>query len=236
MQKLHPEISQLIQLLAGVAENRKSLPGFAYVSEAVQSLEKVNIFHGDWVFACAEQEVAEAGAYYTFNLHGESITIIRGKDGQLRALSNICRHRGTPPLDPGSGVTKRLVCPYHAWTYDDRGALVAVPHPGNAKIEKSENCLPQFNLEIWNGLVFISLNPKVEALAKRLAGLDECLKEFDLKQFVYYQTEDQEEWQANWKLIMENAAESYHLFKVHKETLETVTPTKQASYLQGSSE
>ena len=211
-----------------------ALPFAAYTDPDIYAQERDAIFHRDWVFICAEQELAKPGDYKAVTLAGEPIVIIRGKDQTLRALSNVCRHRGTVILDDGNGSATKLVCPYHAWTYDDQGALRGVPHPGKIEVDKSRHCLPEFNLTIWNSLVFVNLSGDAPPLADKLAGLEYYFKLFEADTFKNAITGDPEHWHTNWKLAMENAMESYHLFKVHPKTLEPYSPTKDAFYIEGS--
>ncbi len=225
------------QLAAAPIEDAKSLPFAIYHDQEVFDLEAQSIFRNEWVFICCEQEIKEKGDYYAFDLVGESISIIHGKDGVFRALSNNCRHRGTPILDQGFGkINKVMSCPYHAWSYDDQGASKGVPFPGEIKIEKKEHCLPEFNLQSFMGLLFINLSENPTPLKDRLEGLEDYMAVFESQRFQSATSGNVEVWQANWKLAMENAMESYHLFRVHKSTLETMTPTKRAFYVAGSSE
>ena len=233
---------QLLQAYATTAqapiEEAYSLPFAVYSDKSIHDLEMAHIFKNEWVFIVSEQELYQAGDYFAFTLANEPIAIIRGQDGTVRALSNICRHRGTPLLDEGFGkIEKNIICPYHAWTYSDEGALKGAPLTGEIKIDKSAHCLPKFQLESWHGLLFIHLGEHAEPLSQRLEGIDDYLSYFNLPSFKYgYRSDGIEYWNSNWKLAMENAMESYHLFKVHKETLETVTPTRQAFDIAGSSE
>ena len=219
-------------------EDAYSLPFAVYSNAQIYDLEMEHIFKNEWVFVVSEQELAEQGDYFAFSLANEPIVVIRGKDETVRALSNLCRHRGTLLLDEGFGnIEKNIVCPYHAWTYNDDGSLKAAPLTGEITIDKPTHCLPQFPLESWHGLLFIHLGDKPQPLAKRLEGMDAYLSHFGLATFKYgYRSDDNEHWNANWKLALENAMESYHLFKVHKDTLETVTPTRQAFDIAGCSE
>ena len=215
----------------------ESLPPAVYSDTDVFNQETASVFLNDWVFLCAEAKLGNPGDYFAINLAGEPVAVIRGRDGQLRALSNVCRHRGTPLLDDGFGtLAKHIVCPYHAWTFDDTGEFIGAPLTGVIKPDKAQHCLPVFAVECWQGLVFINLSRQPEPLTERLAGLDNYLGWFELSRFKEAYQMPAEQWNANWKLAVENGIESYHLFKVHKETLETVTPSKQAYYVAGSSE
>lgn len=214
-----------------------SLPFAVYHDSQVFDLEVSKVFHQEWVFACAEKQLANPGDYFVLDLAGESVAIIHGKDGRIRALSNLCRHRGTPLLDEGFGNLERnIVCPYHAWTYDDNGQFKGAPFTGDIVVDKQKHCLPEFSCQSWKGLLFVHLGEPQQTLAERLEYLDDYLAVFEPERFDKPYVGSEESWQANWKLAVENAIESYHLFKVHKETLETVTPSKEAFYVCGSSE
>jgi len=214
-------------------DSAKSLPFDVYNSNEVAELERKRIFSSSWVFACAESRLPDPGDYFALNLFGEPLVVLKGKDRNLRVLSNVCRHRGTPILDEGFGNTKTLVCPYHAWTYNHQGELLGAPFSQAGEVDKANLCLPSFYVEVWRGLIFITLEKQSDSIYSRLQGLNRILDELDSDSFIHVNVGSVEHWKSNWKLVMENAMESYHLFKVHKGTLETVTPTKQSFYLQG---
>jgi len=225
------------QAAAEPIDKARCLPFAAYRDSEVFAEEAESFFRNDWVFACAEAKLATPGDYFALEIVGEQVVVIRGKDNGLRALSNNCRHRGTPLLDLGFGnAGKNIVCPYHAWTFDDTGAFRGAPFAGEVVIEKQEHCLPQFAVAVWKGLVFVNLADEPHPFSERIEGLDAYLEVFELDRFTHAYHLEAEHWNTNWKLAVENGIESYHLFKVHKETLETMTPTKQAYYVAGSSE
>ena len=218
-------------------ESAHSLPFGAYTAPEVLEAETQRIFTREWVFVCMANELPEPGDYFAMTLAGEPIVIIRGDDGALRALSNICRHRGTAILDEGTGtVEKYLTCPYHAWAYSKEGELKAIPYNETIAVERSDHRLPEYALESWNGLLFVNLDTNPRPLRERLAGIDEFLHLFEPQSMNHAGASPTEVWRANWKLAMENAMESYHLFKVHEDTLERVSPTRNAYYIAGSSE
>ena len=219
-------------------ESASSLPFEIYRDDGIYAAEVDAIWHNEWVFLAAEQQIPKPGDYFACTLGGEPVAVIRGSDGEVRALSNVCRHRGTPLLEEGFGSLdqKNIVCPYHAWTYDTKGALKAVPMPGSIEVNKAEHCLPAFHLHSWHGLLFVNLAKHPTPFTERTQGIDDYIAGFDLSRFTAGYQGEVEHWQSNWKLAMENAMESYHLFKVHKETLETVTPTRDAYYVAGSAD
>jgi len=218
-------------------DSATALPFDVYRSKDVYDLERARVFSKEWLFVCAEEQLKAPGSYFAFEIAGESIAVVRTSSGRLKALSNICRHRGTPLLDEGVGhFGKNITCPYHAWTYSDEGKLKALPFQGDVHLNKEEHCLAKFHVDTWLGLVFVSLDTSPQPLSERLSHLSDYLEIFQPERFVNSYIGSSEIWQANWKLAVENAIESYHLFKVHKETLETVTPSKDAYYVAGSSE
>ena len=228
-------LDELRTLASASAGSASALPYWAYNSEEVYEQECQKIWHKDWVFACNEFQIKNPGDRFAFILAGEPVVVIRGKDGNLRALSNSCRHRGTLLADDGfSSETTNLVCPYHAWNYTEDGKLRGLPFSGNVKVDKEKHCLPKFALTVWHGLVFVNISGSAEPLEERYAALEPYIKHNQPKAFNSGYESRPEFWKSNWKLAMENAMESYHLFKVHKPTLETITPTKGAFYLEGN--
>ncbi|WP_372367017.1 aromatic ring-hydroxylating dioxygenase subunit alpha [Candidatus Uabimicrobium sp. HlEnr_7] len=219
------------------AEEAHCLPFECYSNRTILDTEVKEIFHSDWIFIGTESELPNCGDYLALDIGGEPVVIIRGKDQELRAFSNVCRHRGATLNPIGFGNVKKFICPYHAWTYNDKGELLGVPFKGKVKLDKKEHCLPEFQLHIWQGCIFINLDQEAEPFGDRLSMLDPYCELFQMKKFTKSFARTQYRcWEANWKVIMENAIESYHQFKVHNTTLEKYTPTKDVFYLKGSAD
>jgi len=102
-----------------------SLDQAFYKDKEIFDLEIEKIYMNSWLLAGHESQIPNTGDYFLFNLLSESVIIIRGKDGGIRAFMNVCRHRGSHVCLEIKGNVKRLTCPYHAWTYNLEGALVA---------------------------------------------------------------------------------------------------------------
>ncbi len=218
-------------------EEARSLPFAAYRDQGFFDLEMERVFRNDWVAVCAEASLAEPGDCLALDIGGEPVLLVRGSDGQLRALSNVCRHRGTLLMEPGIDRLDggRIVCPYHAWSYSDAGQFRGAPFSRGVSVDSGEHSLPSFRVEVWMGVVFICLEERTPPLANRLKGIESHLEEFGMETFrVAAPFSDPEVWAANWKLIVENGIESYHLFQVHANTLEKITPTRGAYYIEGS--
>ncbi len=230
-------MEELKELATASAGSASALPYWAYTSEEVYEQERQKIFHKDWVFVCNEFMLPKPGDRYALILAGEPVVVLRGKDGKLRAMSNTCRHRGTLLADEGfSDGTANLVCPYHGWNYTDEGKLRGLPFSGNVKVDKQKHCLPVFAIEVWHGLVFVNIDGSAEPLSERYAHLEPYMTSHGQGTYNSGYEDESDYWASNWKLAMENAMESYHLFKVHQPTLETVTPTKGAFYVEGGAE
>jgi len=232
------KVSSIVEQIKSSHSSGEALPLATHYDRDWYEVEKRNVFYDDWVFLCAEQELADPGEYLAQTIADEPIVVIRGKDGQLRAMSNVCRHRASPLLDEGFGSVKsRVVCPFHAWTYDLEGNLFGVPHPGNVEIDKSEHCLPKFKLDSWHGLLFINISGTAPPLSEKLAGLYEFLEKHEVNVAQWtkaYRGYQPGVWNANWKLAFEISAEGYHHFGVHPETAEPTNKTKTWKALEGN--
>jgi Rieske 2Fe-2S family protein len=184
-----------------------SLPRAFYRDEALYRVDVEQIWRRGWLFAAHECELRNPGDWLTLQVDTDSIIVIRGEDGAVRALHNVCRHRGSQILSTGSGSAKRLVCPYHQWTYDTKGALTFCR--GMHEFDKSQFGLKSVHCQSVEGLVFISLaqtpppfGPAGELMAPYLRpqgfGRAKVAKTIDY------------EINANWKLVWENNRECFH--------------------------
>ncbi len=207
-----------------------SLPSEWYRNEAVFGVEKTRLFAREWLAVCREQEIRAPGDHLVLDVLGESILLLRNREGALRAFYNVCRHRGArlcrAPGDAGErwgvaatgGITARLiVCPYHQWSYDFDGALVAAPHLSSAAFDRRDFHLHPVGVAVWGGFVFVHLTPAEAApLGEQLGGIPERLARYPLAQLGIGATR-RYEVAANWKILCENYNECYHCSGVHPE-------------------
>ncbi len=184
-----------------------SLPRPFYGHETVYRADLEHIWRKGWLFAGHACEIRNLGDWLTLQVETDSLIVIRGEDGAVRALHNVCRHRGSQIVAPGRGSTKRLVCPYHQWTYDTKGALTFCR--GMHELDKAEFSLKKVQCEVVEGLIFISLaeNPAPFAAARELMA--PYLKPQGLERAKVAKQVDYE-IHANWKLVWENNRECFH--------------------------
>ena len=199
------------------------LPPKVFHDPAILRFELAEWFGRDWICVGRAEEAANRGEYFLADLAGESVMVVRGADGQLRAFHNVCRHRGSTILEESCGRLVRIQCPYHAWTYDLEGRLQRAKHTDDLiDFEPAENSLVPVRCETWQGFVFLSLDPAARALIEVLDDLPGHFERFDFaslrraKRITY-------EVNANWKAIAENYSECYHCPGIHPQ-LNRLTP------------
>lgn len=201
-----------------------TLPPVFFTSPAFLELEKEHIFRKQWICLGHESEIANPNDFFTTELVDEQLIVARGSDGKVRVLSNVCRHRANMVVE-GTGNRKRFTCSYHAWSYSNEGNLIAAPLMEQVKGFKKEGCkLPEFASEIWQGYIFVNLDGEAEPLAPQLLEVSNYLKNYHLEQrtSVFQETLV---WNANWKCLVENFMEGYHITPTHTHTLAVMNPT-----------
>ena len=195
-----------------------SLPAWTYSDPEFFAAEKERVFAPSWQVVCHVSDVPEAGDWRSIEIIGESVIVVRQKDGGLRAFANTCRHRGTRLLD-GRGRCRTIVCPYHAWTYGPDGSLLGAPgmqdRPG---FDRADWGLTPVRSESWQGFVFVSFTDAGPGLVEHFGDLAEKLGSYDFDEMVCVRRLDYEV-ACNWKLLVENAMEEYHTGTVHYASL-----------------
>jgi len=218
------------------ALGQHALPRDYLVSDSIYQLETERVFSGHWLYVCHENEIGESGCLRVC-ARESNLIIVRG-DGGLRAFHNFCRHRGSELVTEKNcdSIGGRIQCPYHAWTYDRNGELVAAPNMTDQDgFDKTEFGLMQVDCETWHGFVFVRFrNQNMGSEGNDSNSLSEFLSPLELqandwsfarlkiaKSIVY-------EVEANWKLLFQNYNECYHCPTVHP-ALNQLTPYKGAT-------
>ena len=196
----------------------RAMPPSVYTSPEFLERELKDVFARDWFSVGRASALARPGDYLTFELAGQPIFVIRDDDGRLRAMSNVCLHRMSTLLE-GAGNKRRIVCPYHGWTYNVDGSLRAAPAMTlNESFCKTDYKLPQVRCEEWLGWVMVTLNPNAPPVSNKLAEVESLIGDYQMEHYVETFRETHV-WDTNWKILAENFMESYHLPVCHSGTI-----------------
>jgi glycine betaine catabolism A len=201
------------------------LPAAWYYDPAHYRRELDVFWHRGWVAACRAEELPAAGDWVRVSIGSQDIVVLKDGKGVLKAFHNTCRHRGSILCEEASGkfARGRIVCPYHAWTYDLEGKLVGTPRRMETPdFDAKDFPLFEVSTDTWGGFVFINL-----AGGKGTAGLQEKYKNYNL-QALRIGKRIVADVKANWKLLAENFAECFHCPPVHPELCNVVTAYQDA--------
>ena len=203
------------------------LPGAAYTSEAFLALENERIFTDSWVFAGFAHELPRAGDVAPATVAGRPLLLVRDAGLRVRAFHNVCRHRNLKLVDAPGNAGRAIRCPYHSWTYGLDGTLHVTPYFGGREpravppgFDRGRHGLVPVRSATWYDWIFVNLNGAAAPLEEFLAPLRNRLEGIDLTRLHHIATIDFGEVAANWKLILENFIEPYHVQFVHATTTE----------------
>ncbi|USU03044.1 aromatic ring-hydroxylating oxygenase subunit alpha [Pseudomonas siliginis] len=194
-----------------------SLPGALYRSEDVYRQDLEQIWHRDWIFAGHTFEITKPGQYFTLQIGDYPVAVVRGKDGEVRAFHNACRHRGAKICEADHGKVAKMVCPYHKWTYELDGNLLFAGNMGQ-DFDKAQYNLKSVHCEIVDTYIYVC----VAAKAPDFEGFRKAVSPFIAPHFlenckVAFESNIVEK--GNWKLVFENNRECYHCDGSHPELL-----------------
>lgn len=186
------------------------LAGAPYREPAILAGELERIFFRMWLCVGHRDGVRAAGDYLTRELGGESILLLRDRDGELRAFYNVCRHRGTRLIEAGCGSGLECIrCPYHAWSYALDGRLTAAPLMDEVDgFDRRDYPLRPLACDVWEGFVFVNFDEQAPPLAEALADFPDVTR-YRMEGMRVGATHEYEV-DANWKLVCQNYGECYH--------------------------
>jgi len=194
-----------------------SLPSWTYLDAEFLALERERIFRPSWQVICHVSEIPDAGDYQCLDFLGESLFALRGNDGQVRAFHNVCRHRAARLLDGPTGQCKRrIVCPYHAWSYDFEGRLASVgdrsafPH-----LDISRESLVPVEMETLFGFVFVRLQPGGPSVREMLAPYLEEMATHEFEKLEPIGRVTLRPRTVNWKNVGDNYSDALHIPVAH---------------------
>jgi choline monooxygenase len=206
-------------------ECAQTLASRFYTDPAILEIEKACIFQRTWQLAgtlnqaCGEvnglkRTISDPESYFTAEVAGEPIIVVRDKQGTLRAFSNVCRHRAGP-IALGSGCKNVLRCQYHGWTYALDGHLIGTPDiDGVEFFDRSTMGMVLLRCETWEQFIFVNFDPNAEALSAYLGQIPQHARGF---QFEGLQSAERREYviHCNWKVYVDNYLEGYHIPIAH---------------------
>jgi len=194
-----------------------TLPSRYYTDPAIQQQEQTRVFQRTWIYVGHISDLPEPGSYLTDDICSQPIAVLRDRDGGLRAMYNVCQHRGHILLKGRGRISGKIVCPYHAWNYGLDGALLAAPMTQDMEdFDRSHFSLPALPVAVAAGLIFVNLDPDCRAFDKELPGFDKTILGH-LPGMADFVATDRMEFDiaANWKVVYENFSEGYHIPVAH---------------------
>ncbi len=212
--------SDEINILTSVAQGHRGLPGTFFTDARLHQIEMRDLFMKSWVCVGASDDLPTAKSVYPVVYADQPILLVRDKDKVLKAFFNVCSHRGAVLIDKPQKSCTRIVCPYHAWTYDLDGCLRATPHVGGSnihttpEIDDAQLGLKSIPVREWAGLIFVNISGQAEPFETYITAIDQRLSDYDLSQ-LRLGIDAHVEFKANWKIVVENFVESYHLPWIH---------------------
>ena len=211
-----------------------SLPREYYLDEERFAAELARVWNTQWVYAGHVSQIPRRGDYFTFDIGAEGILVVRD-DEEVRAFYNVCRHRGLKLCDQASGkVARRIVCPYHTWSYGLDGKLLHAKRMSDGEFfDYGDFSLFSIHVSVWHGFIFVSLADVAPAPVSTMidekstadmARLDPTRLKV-AHEITYYAD-------ANWKLLLENGVECYHCQSVHPEFCVSLDSQEMSDYYE----
>ena len=194
-----------------------SLPAWVYRDPDYFRVEMDRLIRPSWQIVCHANEISQPGDYRTLDYLGESVIVIRGADGEVRAFTNVCRHRAMRLVQGPGGCARKLVCPYHAWTYEADGRLSGVPMRGEyPSLKLEENGLHPVSLEVWRGFVFVRLEDcGFPSVAEMMAPFEAEIAPYKFEAMQPMGAVRHRPREVNWKNVGDNYSDNLHIPVAH---------------------
>lgn len=199
-------------------ERARTIPAAWYFDPEIHLAEKRLVFGNTWQMVGRLDQIADPGSFFTANVAGEPIVVVRDTDGVLRAYFNVCRHRAAQVINEPQGRATKLRCRYHGWTYDLAGRLRGTPEfEGVEEFCKEASGLVEVLVDTWGPLVWVHLGGRAAAprLLDFLAPLPERALGLGLDALRFVERREYE-LACNWKVFVDNYLDGgYHVNTVH---------------------
>ena len=200
------------------------LPAKSYTDQEFWEKECNTVLSDGWLFVGFVHEFNKAGDVQPIFIAGKPILLIKNENNEITAFHNVCSHRCLKLVNEKKNIGKLIRCPYHSWSYDLQGNLKATPHFGGTNNHKpkgfnfKKHGLKPIRIHIWNDWIFINLNGKAKKFQEYAKPLFSKFKDIDFNKLKYTATLDFGKINTNWKFLIENFIEPYHVQFVHKST------------------
>jgi choline monooxygenase len=194
-----------------------TIPAAWYVDERVERMERDLVFGSNWIAVGRTDQAAGPGQFFTFDLGGEPLIVVRGADNELRAFYNVCRHHAAAVATAPCGIAQQLRCPYHGWTYGLDGSLKGAPEfTGVRNFDRAANGLVPVRIATWESFIFVNLNSQGPALENVLGDLPQRVLPLSLSSLPFF-TRKRYTLACNWKVYVDNYLDGgYHVPHLHK--------------------
>jgi choline monooxygenase len=209
-------------------EEAWTIPAPWYFDERIAALERESVFSSTWQVVGRTDQVRNNGDFFTAELAGEPLVVVRGEDGQLRAFYNVCRHHAAAVVTEAHGCAKQFRCPYHGWTYGIDGALKGmVEFDGVCNFDRAKNGLVPIRLDTWENFVFVNLDGHAAPLREFLGVVPDLVAPLELAKKLHFFDRRIYTLNCNWKVYVDNYLDGgYHVPHAHKGLSSVIEYTK----------
>jgi choline monooxygenase len=215
-------------------EEAYTIPAAWYVDDRIARIEHDKVFGGNWIAVGRMDQVAGPGHFFTFDLDGEPLIVVRGADQVVRAFYNVCRHHAAAVATEPCGVAQHLRCPYHGWTYGLDGSLKGTPEfTGVCNFDRAANGLVPIRVAMWEGFIFVNLVEQGPTLEQFLGDLAQRVAPLAIAKLPFF-TRKTYTLACNWKVYVDNYLDGgYHVPHLHK-SLNSVLDYKEYTIENGA--
>ena len=213
---------------ASPLERASTIPAPWYRDPRIADLERTSVFSATWQAVGRLDQVREKGQFFTVDMAGEPIVVVRGDDEQLRAFYNVCRHHAAAVVPEAQGCAKQFRCPYHGWTYGIDGILKGmVEFDGVCNFDRAVNGLVPIRLDVWENFVFVNLDGQAAPLQEFLGAVPDLVAPLELTKKLHYFDRRIYPLNCNWKVYVDNYLDGgYHVPHAHKGLSSVIEYTK----------
>jgi choline monooxygenase len=199
-------------------EHASTIPAPWYFDKRIEQLERESVFAANWQMVGRLDQVRECGQFFTLDLTGEPLLVVRGEDAHLRGFYNVCRHHAAAVVSEAAGCAKQFRCPYHGWTYGNDGTLKGmVEFEGVCNFDRKDNGLRPVRVDTWENFVLVNLDGKAAPLNEFLGKVPSLVAPLKIAEKLHFFDRRVYTLNCNWKVYVDNYLDGgYHVPHAHK--------------------